>query len=200
MTARGNDGGVTLIELMVGILLSAIVGAITTTAIVQSFHRQSEIDARAQAVQTVRQALERTMRELRQADPLLALGTDHLVFQEQSANGDLRKLTYSVVDAGSDHSLVLDEVDTPVGGSSVTLPTRTIARHLVNGSSVFSVVMPGNCALASDPTSYDPDCAELVQMHLVVDPMRASGTSTCAGAGPTCLIDVSDQADIRNNP
>lgn len=200
MRIRGNDSGVTLIELMIGILLSGIVGAITTMAIVQSFHRQSEIDARAQAVQTVRQALERTMRELRQADPLLALGNDHLVLRAQSANGDVRDLTYSVVATGSDHSLVLDEVDTPAGGSATPLPRRTVVQHLVNATSVFSVVMPANCALASDPTSYDPDCAGLVQVQLVVDPIRASGTSTCTGSGPTCLIDVSDQADIRNNP
>ena len=210
MRIRGNDSGVTLIELMIGILLSGIVGAITTMAIVQSFHRQSEIDARGQAVQTVRQALERTMRELRQADPLLALGNDHLVFQEQSANGDVRKLTYSVVATGSNYSLVLDEVDTSAGGAPATQPRRTVAQHLVNGTSVFSVMLPvtgwqatsavnADCSLKADPTVYDPDCAGLVQVQFVVDPIRASGTSTCTGSGPACLIDVSDQADIRNN-
>lgn len=211
MRLRADDGGVTLVELMMAILLSSIVGGIATTAIVQSFHRQSEIDARSQAVQTVRQALERTMREIRQADPLLAVGTDHLVLQEQSANGDARKLTYSVVSSGSNTSLVLDEVDTPASGSPVTLPTRTVAQHLVNGSAVFSVLVPvanwqatsavnADCSLKADPASYDADCAGIVQVHLVVDPVKASGSSTCAGSGPTCLIDVSDQADIRNNP
>jgi len=199
MRLRTDDGGVTLVELMMAILLSSIVGGIATTAIVQSFHRQSEIDARSQAVQTVRQALERTMREIRGADPLRALGDDHLVLQEEAANGDVRLLTYSVIGTGSDHSLVLDELDTPASGPAVPLPRRTVVEHLVNGTSVFSVVMPTNCALAADPTSYDADCAGIVQVHLVVDPVRASGSSTCAGSGPACLIDVSDQADIRNN-
>lgn len=211
MSVHTDDSGMTLVELMVAIILSAIVGGIATTAIVQSFHRQSEIDARGQAVKTVRQALERTMREVRGADPLLAVGGDHLALQQGTANGDVRALTYSVVITGSDSALVLDEVDTPAGGSPVALPRRTVAEHLVNGSSVFSVLVPvagwqatsavnADCSLVADPASYDADCAGIVQVHLVVDPVRASGSSTCTGSGPSCLIDVSDQADIRNNP
>ena len=211
MNTDRNDRGVTLIELMIGILLSGIVGAIATTAIVQSFRRQSEIDARAQAVTTVRQALERTMREVRGADPLLAVGNDHLALRENAANGDVRTLTYSVATTGSDHSLVLDEVDTPSAGAPVTQPRRTVVEHLANATSVFSVVLPvtgwtatsavnADCTLVADPAAYDADCAGLVQVHLVVDPVRVTGSSTCAGSGPNCQIDVSDHADIRNNP
>ena len=211
MRVRGDDSGLTLVELLIAILLSSVVGAIMTTAIVESFTRQSEIDARAQAITTVRQALERTMREIRGANPLDAVGGNHLALREQSANGDVRALTYSIVGTGSDSSLVLDEVDTPAAGAAVTLPRRTVARHLVNGSSVFSVLVPvtgwqatpavnADCTLVADHSAYDPRCAGIVQVHLVVDPVRANGLSTCAGSGPDCLIDVSDQADIRNNP
>lgn len=210
MRIRDDDSGLTLVELLIAIVLSGIVGVIMTKAIVESFTRQSEIDARAQAVTTVRQALERTMRDVRGADPLDAVGGDHLALRVVAANGDQRALTYSTVTTGSDSSLVLDEVDTPAGGSPVTLPRRTVAQHLVDGSSVFSVLVPvtgwhatsavnADCTLVADHSAYDPRCAGIVQVHLVVDPVRANGTSTCAGAGPDCLIDVSDQADIRNN-
>ncbi len=204
MRARRGEAGFTLVELSVVILLSMVIGGILTTAMIVSMRRQSDIDARAQATIDVRQALQRVMREIRGADPLYALSDDQLALGLKTQAGLNRTLTYSLVTDNGDTALVLDEKV----GSNPPLPRRTVVDHVVDTAPVFAPTpVPGwqptafvdaSCRIIGS-SSYDPHCVGTVGVHLVVNPVRATGTSPCDGVGATCYIDVSDVADIRNN-
>jgi prepilin-type N-terminal cleavage/methylation domain-containing protein len=213
-----DDGGYTLVELLVVILLAAVIGTITTTVIVTAFRQQSRTDGRAAALVQVRQALQRTMREIRAADPLWALSTSTLVLKESTSTGTVRTLTYSVTTTNGVTSLVETESDVDAAGHAVAGPgPRTVVSHLVNAAAqpVFSVVapMPGyagsasvdpaTCVIAGQtPTTYERDCVGVLQLHLVVLPTNVqSGASLCPAnlANPaTCYLDISDSADLRN--
>lgn len=223
MSGTRGDAGLTLVETMMSVLLSAIVGGVLTTAIVVSFHRQSEIEARAAGINTVRQAFERTMREIRGAEPLLSVTDNQLMMMETNAAGVQRTLSYSLVTTGGNVALVVDETDVDANNNALPAPPRrVVAGHLVNvtkGIPVFSVskavdgwgagtsTVDALCHVigTSNPNVYAPDCIGGLVVHLVIDPVRRTGTSTCAGtasalgSGTDCYIDVMDNADIRNS-
>ncbi|MBV9291110.1 MAG: type II secretion system protein [Frankiales bacterium] len=216
-----RDSGFSLIELVVGIGLLAVIGAITTQVIITSFHKESYIEGRTQALIQVRQAMQRTMRELRGADPLVSLTGSSLEEKVTTPNNVTRDITYAVTTSGGVTSLVENEVDRNSTTNAVvaTQPQRTVVSHLMNSSSqpVFSVISPvpgyqtssasvnpSTCAVSgTSPQAYEPKCVGTVQLQLVVLPIdAASGSSLCPAtlADPTtCYLDVSDSADLRNN-
>jgi len=199
-----NDGerGFTVVEMLVAVTLSGTVGAIATTAIVQGFHQQASTDARVAAVAHVRTALQRTMRELREAE-LQSLTPNALVMTEDTTG---RTLTYSVQTVNGTTSLVVAD-----GGAGSTV----VVSNLVNDASqpVFTPLpMPGyqpavpgtvdtsTCAIVGQtPTQYSTrDCVGTITVRLRVMPTNPSGKALCTSTG-NCVIDVSDDADIRNN-
>lgn len=210
MSAPADQGGFTLVELVVAIGLSAIVGGVLATAIVGSFHRQSEMDARARSINTVRQAFERTMRDIRAADPLLSVADNQLVLQETNAAGVVRTLTFSLVTSAGVTAFVMDEADVAANGTPLPTPPRqVIANHVANGSTpVFEVLnavpdwqptaqVGPLCNQVNYPGYYAPDCVGTIDVHLRIQPVFANGQPSCATSG--CLVDVQDRADIRNN-
>jgi len=213
-----NDSGVTFVETVVVMVLAAVIGLVTTTVIVTTFRRTSEMDGRTTALVQTRQALQRTLRDLRSANPLQGLTSDKLEAVTVTAAGVTRDFTYSVVTQNGVTSLVLTESDTDAAGHPLPSPQpKTVITHLVNTSSqpVFSVVAKAPSFTTSDPavnaatcviagqtpTAYARSCVGTVQVELVVDQVDpVSGRSICATrAVPSqCYLDVSDAADIRN--
>jgi len=213
-----NDSGVTFVETVVVMVLAAVIGLVTTTVIVTTFRRTSEMDGRTTALVQTRQALQRTLRDLRSANPLQGLTSDKLEAVTVTAAGVTRDFTYSVVTQNGVTSLVLTESDTDAAGHPLTSPQpKTVITHLVNSASqpVFSVVAKApsftttdpavnaaTCVIAGQtPTAYARSCVGTVQVELVVDQVDpVSGRSICATrAVPSqCYLDVSDAADIRN--
>lgn len=198
---NAGERGFTLIELLVVIMLSGIVGAMATTVIVQGFHQQAASDARLAAVAHVRTALQRTMRELRQAE-LTSLTPNSLDMTEDTTK---RSLSYKLVTSNGTTSLVLDDGAT----------TSVVVSNVVNdaGQPVFTplplpgyvpaiagTVDPSTCAeVGVTPTQYSTrDCVGTVTVDLRVMPTDAAGHPLCAPSGG-CVVDVSDDADIRNN-
>lgn len=213
-----NDSGVTFVETVVVMVLAAVIGLVTTTVIVTTFRRTSEMDGRTTALVQTRQALQRTLRDLRSANPLQGLTSDKLEAVTVTAAGVTRDFTYSVVTQNGVTSLVLTESDTDAAGHPLPSPQpKTVITHLVNSASqpVFSVVAKApsftttdpavnasTCVIAGQtPTAYARSCVGTVQVELVVDQVDpVSGRSICATrAVPSqCYLDVSDAADIRN--
>jgi prepilin-type N-terminal cleavage/methylation domain-containing protein len=214
-----DDRGFSLIELTVVVLLLGVLGAITTAVIVNGFRREADNEGRAAAVQQVRTALERTLRDVREADPLLSVTTTSLAMLLTDTNNASRMVCYSVVTSGSDSSL--QRVVSPPGGTCTdpTAQTSIVVGHLDN-TAVFLPVSDSWSPSYADPTSparasvdthdcgekgisplvYKPGCVGAVQVSLVVKPLNTStGGAVCsAGNASTCDISVSDSALLRN--
>jgi type II secretory pathway pseudopilin PulG len=213
-----DDAGFTFVETVVVMILLAAIGLVTTTVLVGTFRRQGEMDTRATALTLTRQALQRTLRDIRAAN-LLGLDATRLQETITTSAGVTRTLTYSVTTSAGVTSLVLDERD--VNSANQALPAirrKTLISHLVNSASqpVFRAVAPvpgytttvsgvdpQTCVIAGQtPTAYARDCVGTVQLRLVVDPVDAvTAKSLCAprGVPADCYLDLSDSADIRNN-
>jgi Tfp pilus assembly protein PilE len=218
LTADATDSGVTFVETVVVMVLAAVIGLVTTTVIVTTFRRTSEMDGRTTALIQTRQALQRTLRDLRAANPLQGLTSDKLEEVVVTSAGVTRDLTYTVVTSAGVTSLVLTETDTDAAGNPLPSPApKTVVTHLVNSASqpVFSVVAkapsftttdpsvnPATCVIAGQtPTAYARSCVGTIQIQLIVDQIDpVSGRSICATrAIPSqCYLDVADAADIRN--
>lgn len=198
---RSRDRGFTVIEMLISITLSTVIGGIATTVIVRSFHQQASSDARAAAIANVRTALQRTMRELREAtlQKLTPISLDMQV------SGTTQTVSYLVQTVNGVTSLY-EQVGTG--------PQTVVVTNLVNDSAspVFTpipapgyqpavpgTVDPQTCAITgATPTQYSTtDCVGTVTVHLRVMPTDASGHALCASTGG-CVIDVSDDADIRS--
>lgn len=213
-----TDSGVTFVETVVVMVLAAVIGLVTTTVIVTTFRRTSEMDGRTTALIQTRQALQRTLRDMRSANPLQGLRSDKLEELTVTSAGVTRDLTYSVVTQNGVTSLVLTETDTDASGHALPSPAaKTVVTHLMNTASqpVFSVVAKApsftttsssvnasTCVISGQtPTAYARSCVGTIQVEFVVDQVDpVSGRSICATrAVPSqCYLDVSDAADIRN--
>ena len=213
-----NDSGVTFVETVVVMVLAAVIGLVTTTVIVTTFRRTSEMDGRTTALVQTRQALQRTLRDLRSANPLQGLTSDTLEETIVTPAGVTRDLTYTVTTQAGVTSLVLTETDTDAAGNPLSSPQpKTVVTHLVNSPTqpVFSVVAPApsftttstavnpaTCVITGPtPTAYARACVGTIQVQFVVDQVDpVSGRSICATrAVPSeCYLDISDAADLRN--
>jgi Tfp pilus assembly protein PilE len=215
---RTDDSGVTFVETVVVMVLAAVIGLVTTTVIVTTFRRSTEMDARTTALIQTRQALQRTLRDLRAANPLVGLTSAKLEELVTTSAGVSRDLTYTVQTQAGVTSLILTESDTDASGNALASPApKTVVSHLMNSSSqpVFSVVAvapsftttdpsinAATCVIAGQtPTAYARSCVGTIQLEFVVDQINStSGTPSCATrAVPTlCYVDISDSAEIRN--
>ena len=215
---KRDDSGVTFVETVVVMVLAAVIGLITTTVLVSTLRRTSEMDGRTTAQIQTRQALQRTLRDLRAANPLQGLTSDKLEELIVTSAGVNRDLTYTVTTHNGVTSLVLTESDTDANGNALASPRpKTVISHLMNSASqpVFSVVAPTpsfsttnasinstTCVIAGQtPTAYARDCVGTIQVEFVVDQLDpVSGRSICAthAVPAQCYLDVSDAAEIRN--
>jgi len=213
-----HDSGVTFVETVVVMVLAAVIGLVTTTVIVTTFRRTSEMDGRTTTLIQTRQALQRTLRDLRAANPLIGLTSNKLEEVVVTSAGVSRDLTYTVTTQNNVTSLVLTESDTDAAGNALPAPNpKTVITHLVNDASqpVFSVVAkapsftttdalvnPATCVISGQtPTAYARSCVGTIQVELVVDQVDpVSGKSICAtrAVPAQCYLDVSDAADMRN--
>jgi len=212
-----GDRGFTLIELTIVVLLLGVLGLITTSVVINAFHRQAEADGRAVAISTVRTGLQRVVRDLRQADfPLLELSNTNLVM-DVTNGATTTTICYAAIGTSLTRSVSPPRTaGTPSSGCPAGSQTNTEATDLAN-TNVFSVPYAATdytlnstletsdppCALKLDPGLYDVRCPGAVMVELTVIPKNAStGATLCpTGTIPSqCDIDVSDTAELRNTP
>src|SRR5436305_12222403 len=104
---RTDDSGVTFVETVIVMVLTSVIGLITTTVLITSFRRTGEMDGRSTAQVQTRQALQRTLRDLRAANPLQGLTSDKLEELVVTSSNVYRYLTYTVTTQNGVTSLVL---------------------------------------------------------------------------------------------
>lgn len=66
-----DDGGFTLVELLVVLVILSILGGVTTTAVVTTLQSAAHTEQRVQALHELETALQRITRDLRVAEPLV---------------------------------------------------------------------------------------------------------------------------------
>jgi prepilin-type N-terminal cleavage/methylation domain-containing protein len=194
---KRGEHGFTLVEMLVAVTLTGVVGTLTTSVIVQSFHQQAAADARLAAVANVRTALERTTREIREAslnyltaDSLgMSDGTRTLDYSLRTSNG----VTSLVVDDGTATSVVVGDLVTDAAH-----PVFAAERAPLTPTPPASVDSHTCAVIGAVPAIYSTqDCVGTVQVHLRVMPTDAAGHPWCT-PDDNCVIDVYDDADLRN--
>lgn len=193
---RPSDGGFTLTEALVVMVLFAIVGAIVTTASVSGLRHQTQLQDRSGALAQARTALERIDRDIRSANPLLSASSSQIAMQVVEPT-KTRTVTYSV----SGTQLIVRESDKSTAGITTT-SSKVLLPNLVSTSTnpVFSVspvvgyvarsgsgVTATTCAMSG---GYDPGCIGTITVHVMVQPSTSRAP-----------VSVSDNGtELRNAP
>lgn len=130
---RGEDG-VTLVELLTAMTLSAIVMASITGAIIKALQTERRQTAQITALNDAKLAFERTTRDIRGADPLRVAAADRIQLDVRDRARTLRTVSYE----RSGDGLVF--VDAAGGRRTLVTglaPTQTLfVFHLSDGSTV----------------------------------------------------------------
>lgn len=122
------EGGFTLAEVLVSIVVFGLVAAVVTEASISGLSRQMQLQNREDALAQARTALERVDRDIRSADvPVYEVSPTRIMVGETQASG-MRTMTYWVDGA----SLKVDETDYSTSGSTSNAPTRILLNNLVD--------------------------------------------------------------------
>ena len=190
-----------LVELLVAMVLSGVVGTIVLDDVVAGFRSQQRIQDRAEALARVRLAAESVSRQLRQADLLDAATDTQVVVERTDPNGTVLRHRWSVVTTGG-RTDVVQETQTQTGAvASAWSAAGSVLTDVDAGTPVFvygkraqawtppvgSTTNATTCEVAgSSPKRYDPACVGTVTLHLV---------RKVRGAGP---VSVDVAVDLRN--
>lgn len=173
--ARSGDEGISLVEVLVGMSLMALVGTLVLSTVTSGLRTQRTMTDRASGMADLRTAAQRLSKDVREADPLL-LAQEQALAVRQAVAGGHRDVTWRVIGT----ELVKDESTTTAAGVVSALPRVVVLRGLEAGAAPFGVVPsatyapragsttdPGTCVLAgSTPTTYAPECVGSVTLRL----------------------------------
>lgn len=177
MTSRrriAEEDGVSLVELLTAMAVSAVVLAFVTATVVNALRSQQQQRAQVAALGEAKIAFERLSRELRVADPLRLAEPDRIRLDSDAGGGPARTLTYERV---GDRLLATDaatgQATALVGALATGEPL--FRYHLFDGSTAA-----GGAAL-------DPRSVESATVRLRVQP-----------EGATRPIDLENRVLLRN--
>lgn len=174
--ARSGDEGISLVELLVGMSLMALIGTLVLSTVTSGLRTQQTMTDRASGMADLRTAAQRLSKDVREADPLLLAQERVLALRQAVAGGGHRDVTWRVVGT----ELVKDETTTSAAGAVTALPRTVALRELPEGAAPFGVVPsvtyvapvgsttdPGTCVLAgSSPVTYAPACVGSITLSL----------------------------------
>lgn len=190
-TRARRDGGFTLTEMLVTIVVFGVVGTMVTGASISGLHHQTEVVNRADSMAQLRTALQRIDRDIRSSYPLLSAGPTQVALQEVQPT-DTRITTYSV----QGKQLVVDETRTSNDGTTSVAARKVLLDDLVvsSASPVFafrpmdgyvapagSGIDAATCAMTSG--AIDPGCVGAITVHVMVRPPHVAGTLSLSDNG-----------------
>src|SRR3954451_1274366 len=137
MSRVSGDSGASLIELLITIVLLGVIGSVVTTTMITGMHDQTRITAHSAEMAKVRTTLDRMMRQIRDADEVLAMTQSEIKLLAHDGS-DHMTYDYSVIANGPTSALVVDVQPSdanaaPLAGSAAT--RKTLLDYLVNTSS-----------------------------------------------------------------
>lgn len=180
------DGGFTLSELLVVIVLFSIIGGIIGTVVRVGLKHQTQMQDRNAAFADARKVIQRVDRDIRAANPLINTATTPLsatsiqMYEYDGTSSTPRVVSYKVVAvSGTTSKLVYQACG--------TCAEQVLIQNLVQTSSnpVFSfapttdyattypsqtTTNAATCAFTATPTQYDPSCIGTISVHLIVQP------------------------------
>lgn len=168
------DDGITLVELLVGMAVSAVVLAFVTGTVVHALRTHDRQTTQVAALNDAKRAFEWVTRDLRAADPLRVAEPGRVRLDARRGAGGTRLVTYA---RQGDELVLTDES----AGTSRTLVDSLAAGeplfryHLVDGSTVTGVEGP-----------VDPRLVHSITVRLQVQ----------AGAGS--VVDLENRVLLRN--
>lgn len=151
-----DDGGFTLVELLVVMSLMLIVGGIVMNGIVSGLRASERARQRVIALTDLERAAERMARDLRFADPVDAASATSVIVNVLRDTGGTRvrhRVTYTVAGGVITETREVYNPPSALGPSSTT--TRTVIDDLDPGTTVFGFVKADGQPWVSgtDPTS-----------------------------------------------
>ena len=171
---RTGEDGVTLVELLTVMVVSAVVLTFVAGTVVHALQAERRQTVQVAALNDSKLAFERITRDIRAADPLLVATVDRIQLDVRAPNGTVRTVTYERDD---DRLVAIDGVTSQpralVGGLSLGQPLFLF--HLVDGST------------STGAEAVNPRSVRSITVHLQVEP---------DGAGP--VVDLSNRVLVRN--
>ncbi len=169
---RGEDG-VTLVELLTAMTVSAVVLALVTGTVVNALRSQRRQTQQVAALNEAKMAFERVTRDIRRADPVQGVALDRITLDVRPPGTAARTVTYE-----------------RVGGSLVVTEGSTVARPLVgnlaSGQPLFLFHL-ANGSTSTGEETVNPRSVRSVTVRLQVDP---------PGAGR--VVDLTNRVVVRN--
>jgi type II secretory pathway pseudopilin PulG len=218
--ARAGDAesGFTLVEQLVVMVLSAMIGTAVLSVTITGLRSQTRVDAHQTSLEQTRVALQRVSREIRDIAPggIIAAFDNELVIAQDRGAQAYRTLDYAIASSGGSKSLVLVQKDYAGGTScnvrtmkpslcsSSSQRTTTVLPSLANAgtdavfrytpragyTSATASVNPATCAWPGQTASqYAQDCPGYVTIHL---------EQLVSGASTTTPTDLTAEVDLRN--
>lgn len=165
---RRDEGGFTLVEMLVTVILMGIVGTIVTNIMLGSFTTSRKADDQTRSLTAGKIAMERITRAIRGANSVTSAQPRYLRFVYTVA-GTRTDTTFQVVTNTSGTSEIRETDIVTVGNGLPTTTTKTVLGGLAVGRSdaVFHYEDGGGTALtptSMSPETYDPAQVKSVQI------------------------------------
>ena len=170
----GDERGITLLELLTAMAISALVLGFVTRTVIHAIAVQRRQTAQVAALNAGKLAFERVTRDLRGADPLRVTALDRIRLDLREAGGTVRTVTYE------------RDGDRLVATDAGTGATSALVGDLAAGQPLFLFHLADGSSVTGEGT-LDPGAVRAVTVHLQVEPK---------GAGR--VIDLENRVLVRN--
>lgn len=129
---RTADGGFTLVELLVAIAITAVLGGVVVTSVVRTMQVSADATVRVEALTSLQTAHERISRNVRAADPIGAASATSLSLTVWDDAQQRRVITYTL--AGDALSQTVETYATPSAASPASTATTPLIDDLAQGA------------------------------------------------------------------
>ncbi|HVU74539.1 MAG TPA: prepilin-type N-terminal cleavage/methylation domain-containing protein [Mycobacteriales bacterium] len=187
-----RDGGFSLVELLVAMLLFTLIGGVITN---QTIHAMKQSDAqtrRAAVLSQERNALDRLGRDLRTAGYPILAAQDSSITVAYTAGTLRRQITWAATVSGGATQLTVDETDTNTSNNSSTTKQRNVViAKLQPGAKLFTYYAADGSVvplMTGSTTNYPPTVIQTVKVSLSA--LLPSGK----------VANIAQIIDPRNNP